>query len=188
MSVVPPEAAALFAAGSTARQVAAELGVERKEATQWKREWWGARNRPSQAQAQARAPAREESTEPKLEPPTDYAAKAAELLTGGRREVQTRMLAELLRERDAEHTTGTGRAQLTVRIERLARDAQAEEEEASGLEAMSDEQLIAEQVAALQELPDHLVEPLADALIERMGHQWFAARMAELRQLRTVEV
>jgi hypothetical protein len=55
------------------------------------------------------------------------------------------------------------------------------------LDDMSDEELLAAEIEEILQLPDHLVEPLAVAILQRMGPQWVAHHASRGHRPRVIE-
>jgi hypothetical protein len=82
--------------------------------------------------------------------------------------------------RDARENGPKSNIPLLLREARSAREELdtilAEEERGVGgdpFEALTDEELVSEALSALRDMPDHLVEPLAEELVTLLGRQWF---------------
>jgi hypothetical protein len=165
------------------RSIAAELGERPSTVAEWRRVWY-ADSRPQASRA--RAPARETPEQyierAKQESTADQQAaadaadpwlqQAREMLDRSPREMRARRLASLL---EALHQAEgeTAKSKIQGWIDRLMADAQNDQEEdADPLHEMSDGELTAALEATARDLPEHLLEPVAAVLLERLDPAW----------------
>jgi hypothetical protein len=110
-----------------------------------------------------------------------YLLQARKMLRKSSREMREERLADLLRALDAA-TSDTARNQIQGRIDKLRAEAQDDQaDEVDPLHDMDDDELVVALRLVAQDLPEHLLEPVAEELLDRLDPAWVRLQLPELK-------